>query len=103
MQKARRHPTEGLRPLVGAWFQGLFHSSVRGPFHLSLTVLSAIGLSVVFSLPGWSPVIQTGFLVSRPTQGPNYIKVSSVRGLHPLRPAVPDGSLIALNVLCPTL
>ena len=68
MQKARRHPTKGLRPLVGAWFQGLFHSSVRGSFHLSLTVLFAIGLSVVFSLSGWSPIIQTGFLVSRPTQ-----------------------------------
>ena len=27
------------RPLVGAWFQGLFHSSVRGSFHLSFTVL----------------------------------------------------------------
>ena len=39
MQKARRHHTKWLRPLAGAWFQGLFHSSVRGPFHLSLTVL----------------------------------------------------------------
>ena len=39
MQKARRHHTRWLRPLVGAWFQGLFHSSVRGAFHLSLTVL----------------------------------------------------------------
>ena len=39
MQKARRHPTKGLRPLVSAWFQGLFHSSVRGSFHLSFTVL----------------------------------------------------------------
>ena len=38
MQKARRHP-KGLRPLVGAWFQGLFHSLVQGSFHLSLTVL----------------------------------------------------------------
>ena len=38
MQKARRHSLE-LRPLVGAWFQGLFHSSVRGSFHLSFTVL----------------------------------------------------------------
>ena len=28
-----------LRPLVGAWFQGLFHSSVRSAFHLSFTVL----------------------------------------------------------------
>ena len=39
MQKARRHHTKWLRPLVGTWFQGLFHSSVRGSFHLSLTVL----------------------------------------------------------------
>ena len=39
MQKARRHSTKLLRPLVSAWFQGLFHSPVRGSFHLSFTVL----------------------------------------------------------------
>ena len=39
MQKARRHITRMLRPLVGDWFQGLFHSPRRGAFHLSLTVL----------------------------------------------------------------
>ena len=38
MQKARRHAC-ALRPLVGARFQELFHSSVRSAFHLSLTVL----------------------------------------------------------------
>ena len=38
MQKARRHP-KGLRPLVGVWFQVLFHSLIQGSFHLSLTVL----------------------------------------------------------------
>ena len=38
MQKARRH-TFVLRPLVGARFQVLFHSSVRSAFHLSFTVL----------------------------------------------------------------
>ena len=68
MQKARRHPTKGLRPIVGTRFQALFHSPVRGPFHLSLTVLIAIGISLVFSLSAWSRIIQTGFLVSRPTQ-----------------------------------
>ena len=68
MQKARRHGIAPLRPLVGAWFQVLLHSSVRGSFHLSLTVLCAIGLSVVFSLSGWSPIIQPEFLVFRPTQ-----------------------------------
>ena len=39
MQKARRHCFKQLRPLVGRRFQGLFHSSVRGAFHLSFTVL----------------------------------------------------------------
>ena len=39
MQKARRHPTKGLRPLVSVWFQDLFHSVIHGSFHLSLTVL----------------------------------------------------------------
>ena len=39
MQKARRHSNKLLRPLVGVRFQGLFHSSFRGSFHLSLTVL----------------------------------------------------------------
>ena len=39
MQKARRHTLKVLRPLVGRRVQGLFHSSIRGSFHLSLTVL----------------------------------------------------------------
>ena len=39
MQKARRHPTNGLRPLVSARFQVLFHPPIRSTFHLSLTVL----------------------------------------------------------------
>ena len=39
MQKARRHPVNGLRPLVGVRFQVLFHSLIQGSFHLSLTVL----------------------------------------------------------------
>ena len=40
----------------------------RGSFHLSLTVLCAIGSCRVFSLGGWSPQLPTGFLVSRRTQ-----------------------------------
>ena len=39
----------------------------RGPFHLSLTVLCAIGHWLVFSLGGWSPRLPTGFHVSRGT------------------------------------
>ena len=39
MQKARRHPLMGLRPLVGVRFQVLFHPLIQSTFHLSLTVL----------------------------------------------------------------
>ena len=39
MQKARRHSTKLLRPLVSERVQDLFHSSIRSTFHLSLTVL----------------------------------------------------------------
>ena len=39
----------------------------RGSFHLSLTVLFAIGHMVVFSLWGWAPFLPSGFLVSRRT------------------------------------
>ncbi len=44
MQKARRQPFPiklgiGLRPFVSYGFQVLFHSPIRGSFHLSLTVL----------------------------------------------------------------
>ena len=67
MQKARRRPF-GLRPLVNERFQGLFHSPVRGASHLSLTVLVHYRSSRIFSLAAWSPQIQTGFHVSRPTQ-----------------------------------
>ena len=54
MQKARRHSLKLLRPLVGRRVQGLFHSP--------------IGLSGVFSLTGWAPLIRAEFLVLRVTQ-----------------------------------
>ena len=55
----------------------------RGSFHLSLTVLFAIGHMVVFSLLGWSPFLPSGFLVSRRTlDTADSIKVSST-GISP--------------------
>ena len=39
----------------------------RGSFHLSFTVLCAIGHQVVFSLTEWSPLIPSRFHVSRCT------------------------------------
>ena len=72
-----------LRPLVGAWFQVLFHSPNRGAFHRSLTVLSAIGLTGVFSLAGWSRRIRAGFHVSRVTQDTARPHRASDTGLSP--------------------
>ena len=58
----------------------------RGSFHLSLTVLFAIGHMVVFSLLGWSPFLPSGFLVSRRTPDPaRSFKVSST-GVSPSLP-----------------
>ena len=83
MQKARRHQIYWLRPLVGAWFQVLFHSPHRGAFHRSLTVLSTIGLTGVFSLTGWSRQIRAGFHVSRVTQDTTRLRLASITGLSP--------------------
>ena len=58
-----------LRPLVGAWFQVLFHSPPGVLFTFPSRYLFAIGHQGVFRLGGWSPHVQTGFHVSRPTQG----------------------------------
>ncbi len=72
--------------LVGIRFQVLFHSPHRGSFHRSLTVLSTIGHQVIFSLGGWSPLLPTGFLVSRGTQDPTSpLPLFRLRDSHPLR------------------
>ncbi len=55
----------------------------RGSFHLSLTVLCAIGHWVVFRLGGWAPRLQTGFHVSGPTLDPRCIYLLSPTGLLP--------------------
>ena len=56
-----------LLPLVSTGFQNLFHSPSRGSFHLSLTVLCAIGDMLVFSLGSWWTQIPTGRLRPRGT------------------------------------
>ena len=55
----------------------------RGSFHLSLTVLYAIGHWVVFRLGGWAPRLQTGFHVSGPTLDPLCIYSISPTGILP--------------------
>ena len=54
----------------------------RGAFHLSLTVLCTIGHLLVFSLGGWSPRLQAGFHVSRPTLR-RRLRIQIATGLSP--------------------
>ena len=49
-----------------------------------------IGRRGVFRLGGWSPHVQTGFHVPRPTRGP--LRTLRLRGCHPLRRTFPDPS-----------
>ena len=55
----------------------------RGSFHLSLTVLYAIGHQVVFSLGGWAPRLPTGLLVSYGTLDSRPLVLISTTGLLP--------------------
>ena len=55
----------------------------RGSFHLSLTVLCAIGRQVVFCLGRWSSRLPAGFLVSRSTLDPGLTGFSSLTGVLP--------------------
>ena len=62
---------------------GSFSLPSRGPFHLSFTVLCAIGHWVVFSLGGWSPRLPARFHVSRSTPDPARSMTLSPTGLSP--------------------
>ena len=56
----------------------------RGSFHLSLTVLLAIGHWVVFRLGGWAPRLPTGFHVSGGTLDPLRYKLHFAYGTFTL-------------------
>src|SRR2546422_11080268 len=79
MQKARRHPwdsslaettLDGLRPLVGVWFQVHYPPLVGVLPIFRSRYWYAIGRQGVLSLGGWAPRIRAGFHVSGPTQVP---------------------------------
>src|SRR3989442_15705286 len=57
----------GLPLFVCIRFQDLFHSPSGVLFAFPSRYWFTIGRSRVFSLGGWSPRLQTGFHVSRPT------------------------------------
>ena len=79
-----------LRLLVGIRFQVSFTPLVGVLFTFPSRYWSTIGHQGVFRLGGWSPHVQTGFHVSRLTQGPaHHLRI---RGYHPLWPDFPDRS-----------
>ena len=74
----------------------------RGSFHLSLTVLCAIGHHIVFRLGGWSPRLPTGFLVSCGTLVPAGCLQVSLTGLSPSLEALSNALLLPyLNAFSP--
>ena len=83
----KRHAVASrLRPLVNERFQVLFHSPPGVLPTFPSRYWSTIGLPGIFSLAAWSPQIQTGFLVSRPTQVASALAPKRARfGLLPFR------------------
>ena len=65
--KGTPSPLARLRLFVCMRFQDLFHSPPGVLFAFPSRYWFTIGRSRVFSLGGWSPHLQTGFRVSRPT------------------------------------
>ena len=64
LQKVRSHTLNRVPSACKHRVSGSLSLPSRGSFHLSLTVLYAIGHWVVFRLGGWSPRLPTGFHVS---------------------------------------
>ena len=74
----------GLPLFVCMRFQVLFHSPSGVLFAFPSRYWFTIGRLRVFSLGGWSPHVQTGFLVPRPTcRNPSSTPVFSRTGLSP--------------------
>src|SRR6187551_3069149 len=85
----RRFIELGLPLFVCMRFQDLFHSPSGVLFAFPSRYWFAIGRSRVFSLGGWSPHLQTGFHVSRPTcRKPISTDALSCTGLSPTAAAL---------------
>ena len=98
--KSTRLHLNVLPQFVNTGFQVLFHSPPGVLFTFPSRYWFTIGHSLVFSLAGWSRLIQTGFLVSRPTQVSSLSSLSfRVRGSHPLSLTFPcDSSMILCQI-----
>ena len=83
LQKVRGCTSYGASTACKHRVSGSFSLPSRGSFHLSFTVLYAIGHRGVFRLGGWSPRLPTRFLVSRGTLDPARRFTISPTGLSP--------------------
>ena len=83
LQKVRGRAINALPQFVNTGFQVLFHSPPGVLFTFPSRYLSSIGHQVVFSLGGWSPLLRSGFLVSRVTPDPAVRLPTSPTGISP--------------------
>lgn len=84
LQKARRHPARGLRLLVGARFQVLFHSPLGVLFTFPSRYSYAIGQTGILRLTRRSGRIHTGFHESRATrETPSMVHAHTATGPSP--------------------
>ena len=84
-----------LRLLVGSGFQALFHPPCGVLFTFPSRYSCTIGGRLYSRLGGWSPLLPTGFLVSRGTRGQRHSSCMSsrrLRGSHPLWRRFPAAS-----------
>ena len=84
LQKVRGRTTYGASTACKHRVSGSFSLPSRGSFHLSFTVLCAIGHRGVFRLGGWSLRLPTRFLVSRGTLDPARLQSDFVYGIFTL-------------------
>ena len=91
LQKTRRN-ARAPRHLEGPRFQVLFHSPRRGSFHLSLTVLCAIGSRPYLALDRGRPGFGQGFTCPALLRIPQETHSFRLRGSHALRHSFPEVS-----------
>ena len=96
--KGTQSPLTRLLLFVSTRFQDLFHSPPGVLFAFPSRYWFTIGRLRVFSLGGWSPHIQTGFLVSRPTC--RKLSTTQVISRTGLSPAMASISRLFRYVLC---
>jgi hypothetical protein len=95
VRSTKSTPSDGFHPPTACkrTVSGSLSLPSRGAFHLSLTVLFAIGRQGVFSLGKWSSLIPTRFHVSRGTHGPtSFPQAFRLRDFHSLRRRFPAPS-----------